>query len=172
MRLTEQAKALIVQKQRDRALLLLKLKRFKEKEVADIDNQLMSVLQMIDTVEWESANMEVLKALKTGTTALNKLHEEMSVDDVAALLDETNEAIEVENQINSLLAGQLSTYDSEELEAELTELMGESTSSPAKEQPTVDVTPTEVRLDLPTVPTHQLAAREQPGEVERVLVAS
>ncbi|RYH19430.1 hypothetical protein EON65_26115 [archaeon] len=36
-----------------------------------------------------------MKALKAGTAALNKMHEEMTPDDVAALLDETNEAIEV-----------------------------------------------------------------------------
>lgn len=33
--------------------------------------------------------------MKAGTAALNKMHEEMTPDDVAALLDETNEAIEV-----------------------------------------------------------------------------
>ena len=38
---------------------------------------------------------QVLNALKEGTAALNKLHEELSVDDVEKLLDETMEAIEV-----------------------------------------------------------------------------
>lgn len=38
---------------------------------------------------------QVLSALKEGTAALNKLHEEMSVDDVEELLNETKEAIEV-----------------------------------------------------------------------------
>lgn len=36
-----------------------------------------------------------MNALKEGTVALNKLHEELSVDDVEKLLDETMEAIEV-----------------------------------------------------------------------------
>ena len=76
-------------------MLTLKFRRFKDKEVSNVDGQLLSVLEMIENVEWEHANMEVLKALKSGTSALNKLHEEMSVDDVANLLDDTNEAIEV-----------------------------------------------------------------------------
>lgn len=39
--------------------------------------------------------MEALKALEAGTAALNKLHEEMSVEDVERLLEESNEAIAV-----------------------------------------------------------------------------
>lgn len=52
-------------------------------------------MEMIDNVEWEYANVEVLKALKAGNAALNALHQEMSVDDVQTLLEETNEAIQV-----------------------------------------------------------------------------
>ena len=58
-KLTEQAKLLIVQKQKDRALLLLKLKRMKEKEVDKADKELLTVLETIDKVEWESINMDV-----------------------------------------------------------------------------------------------------------------
>lgn len=50
---------------------------------------------MLEDIEWESQNMEILKALKSGTDALNKIHEEMSVEDVENLLADTNEAIEV-----------------------------------------------------------------------------
>ena len=39
--------------------------------------------------------MEALRALESGTAALNKLHQEMSVEDVERLLEESNEAIEV-----------------------------------------------------------------------------
>lgn len=93
--MTEQAKELIKEKKKERALLVLKLKRFKEKEVSNLDGQLISILEMIDNVEWEHANLQVYKALKAGTASLNKMHEEMSYEDVAALLEETNEAIEV-----------------------------------------------------------------------------
>ena len=46
-------------------------------------------------MEWESHNLEILKALKGGTAALNAIHKEMSVDDVERLMEESNEAIEV-----------------------------------------------------------------------------
>lgn len=46
-------------------------------------------------MEWESQNVEIMKALKAGTSELNRLHEEMPVDKVIDLLAEANEAIEV-----------------------------------------------------------------------------
>lgn len=95
MSLQDQAKVLIKNQQKDRALLVLKLKRFREKEVNNIDAQLLSVLEMIENVEWEYSNMEVMKALKAGNNALNSIHEQMSLEDVEALLEETNEAIQV-----------------------------------------------------------------------------
>ena len=39
--------------------------------------------------------MEVMNALRSGTDALNKIHQQMSLEDVESLLEETNEAIEV-----------------------------------------------------------------------------
>lgn len=53
------------------------------------------VFPQIETVEWESHNLEIMKALKGGTDALKAMHSEMSVDDVERLLEESNAAIEV-----------------------------------------------------------------------------
>lgn len=54
-----------------------------------------NIFFQIEDIEWESHNIEVLNALKAGTSALNKLHEEMSLEDVERLMEETNEAIQV-----------------------------------------------------------------------------
>lgn len=161
-RLQAQAIELIKLKQRDRALLVLKLKKFKEKEVKNADGQLIQVLELIETVEWAAYNMEVMAALKVGTNMLNKMHEEMSLEDIEDLLEETHEAIEVENQINELLAGQFNIADNEELELELEELMKEdtkedkssatATSNEKKTKTTSPISPAEIDLDLPTVP--------------------
>jgi charged multivesicular body protein 6 len=160
LNLTEQAKMLIHKQQKDRALLVLKLRRFKDNEVNKVEGELMSVLEMIETVEWEHANMEVLRALKAGTASLNKLHEEMSLDDVSDLLEETNEAIEVENQINSMLAGQLDIGDNSEIERELAELMGEvPASTPVAPTKQADTQPATGELDLPAPPTAPIAPR-------------
>ena len=48
--------------------------------------------------------MEILRALKGGTEALNAIHKEMGVDDVEALLEETNEAITVSCRLHVAVA--------------------------------------------------------------------
>lgn len=120
----------------------------------------MSVLEMIETVEWEHANMEVLRALKAGTASLNKLHEEMSLDDVSDLLEETNQAIEMENSINEMLAGQMNIGDNAELERELAELMGETvTSAASTTTPAVDLPPVPNAPILPNAPESTVASK-------------
>ncbi len=78
-----------------RALLLLKLKKHKEAEADKLDGQLLEVFRMIDDIEWGSINIRVLEALQSGTALLNRLHEEMSLEDVETLLEESAEAVEV-----------------------------------------------------------------------------
>jgi charged multivesicular body protein 6 len=75
--------------------LVLKLKRFKEDEIIKLNGQLLGILEMIENIESEFNNIAVMNALKSGNSVLSRIHSEMSADDVAALLDETNEAIEV-----------------------------------------------------------------------------
>lgn len=173
--LTNKTKILIREQKKERALLVLKLKKHKEKEVNNIDGQLISILEMIDNIEWESANMEVMKALQAGNAALNKLHDEMSVEDVENLLNETNEAIETENQINLLLAGQFSVQDDEELQKELAELMGEvplsatakpnPVSAPLPPVPELPVAPTAPVNVLPEAPSHVVEMSEEQREL-------
>jgi DNA-binding transcriptional MerR regulator len=185
--LQEDAKKLIHLQQKARALLVLKLKRFKENEVTKVEGELMSVLEMIETVEWEHTNMEVLKALKAGNNTLKKLHDEMSLDDVAELLEETNDAIEVrtlffhrvcftsfliccatfiqmENQINLMLAGQFNTEDNAELEKELAELMGETVVAPPQAQETAKQKEQPLAASLPAPPSHTIEVTKQESE--------
>eukprot|EP01038_Epipyxis_sp_PR26KG_P008354 gene8354-11300_t len=167
-KLEGQAKELIRKQQKQRALLVLKLRRHREVEVNKVDAQLINILEMINNVEWESQNLQIMKAMKEGTAALNKIHEEMSIDDVANLLEETNEAIEMENQIGALLAGQFTVTDDAELEKELEELMGESHNINTKRIPEIS----QMKLPevpnipvMPTVPDQPLHSQPERGMV-------
>ena len=51
---------LVKAKQKNRALLILKLKKHKTDEADNIDKQLYSVHEMIDNIEWASVNMKVV----------------------------------------------------------------------------------------------------------------
>jgi charged multivesicular body protein 6 len=94
-KLEGQARELIRRNQRARALLVLKLRKHKEQAVDSTDASLLSVMKMIEDVEWASISVDVMKALEVGTNALKMIHQEMSIDDVEVLLEETQDAIEV-----------------------------------------------------------------------------
>ena len=90
-----QARELIALRLKNRALLVLKLRKFKQKELDGIDSKLLSIQSQIRDVEWASINVSILKAIESGTQELNRIHEQRSLEDVQALMDDTNEAIEV-----------------------------------------------------------------------------
>ncbi|KAH9087490.1 hypothetical protein Ae201684P_000895 [Aphanomyces euteiches] len=68
--LTEKAKKLLEKKQRDRAKLCLQLRKFKEQQIEQADAHLMNVLQMVDSVEWESQQLQIFEGLKAGNSIL------------------------------------------------------------------------------------------------------
>ena len=65
-KLEGQVKTLIALKQKNRALLLLKLKKVKENEVEKLDAKLLNVYSMIQSVEWASINVSVITAIESG----------------------------------------------------------------------------------------------------------
>ena len=93
-----------------------------------MDGQLLRLEEMVSSVEWETQQADVVRALRAGTDALNKLHETMSYEAVAALMDESAEARAKEAELSELLAGGLTADDEAEL---LVELEGLADAAPA-----------------------------------------
>ena len=65
-KLEGQVKTLIAMKQKNRALLLLKMKKVKGNELEQLDTKLLSVYSMIQSVEWASINVTVIAAIESG----------------------------------------------------------------------------------------------------------
>lgn len=166
-KLYNQAKILAKSNHDKRALLVLKLRKHKIAAADNIDSQLISVFQMIEDIEWESTNIQVMEALRSGTKSLNELHEEMSADDVEAILSDTNDAIDVENQINSLLADQGRLLDDTELEAELNSLLQSSTHPLGVNLPEA---PSHTIVNLPEAPKSDLSAEVISEQKNKILV--
>ena len=162
-KLQQQIIELVRSKQQNKAILLLKIKKHKLKAADNIDNQLLSLFQMIQDVEWSSINVEVLNALKKGNNELNKIHNEMSLDDITAILDDTNEAIEIENQINKLLGSEFSTNE-DELLREL-DLLGTTTIETTIETVVETAIKTD-ELKLPEVPDSIILPKVPKHEIE------
>jgi len=141
------------------ALNLLKLRKFKLKEVESVGSQLLTIEQMITNIQSKEEEKEVLAALRTGKDALQKLHEENSVEDVLKLMEEVEEGIEMEREINDILTNSGSGVDSLssaellEVEQELAALENEMLSND---------------INLPTVPDSKLPDVSNPEKVENV----
>ena len=154
-KLVERAKQAKQEKRTSTALGLLRLRKHKLREVENAENQLLTIHQMIETVDSKQNEAQVLQAMKTGKDALTKLHEETSVEDVLELMDQIQEQNEVETEISGILSGvpSLSIDDEAAVEAELEALAAELNM-----EDNTDI------ADLPAVPQTKLPELQTPVE--------
>lgn len=113
------AKELLKDGKKEKALLLLKKKRYQDQLLDKTENQISNLEQMVQDIEFMQIEMKVIEGLKVGNDCLKRMHEIMSIEDVERILDETQEAIEYQKQIDEMLAGSLTQEDEEDILAEL-----------------------------------------------------
>jgi len=151
----EIAKRLIHEGKKDRALLLLKKKKYQESIIDRTLKQLDQIDRMVHDLEFAEIEQRVVEGLKMGNEALKKMNEMFSVDDVEKILEETREAAEYQDEISSILSGQLTDSDMADVESELEAML----ESEAEE------------LKLPDVPTAEIAEpvahADRPKHAER-----
>ncbi|XP_043259399.1 charged multivesicular body protein 6 [Colletes gigas] len=143
------AKKLIQNGQKDRALLLLRKKKFQEQLLSKTDGHLENLERMVHDLEFAQVELKVVDGLKVGNTALKKLHELLSIDEIEKIMDETNESIEKQREIDEVLLGALTQEDESEVEAELDALLEAEVKEKAPEVPE-DITLPEVPEELPS----------------------
>lgn len=159
------------------ALGLLRLRKYKTVQADQVENQLFTVLQMVETIDSKQNETQLLSALRTGKDALQKLQQETTVEDVLELMDSIQEQNEVEQEVTEILSGvpSLSVDDEALVEAELAAMEAElnGTTDKLPEVPT-----NELPVALPEVPTNKLpdvVPEKQPVKKQpagRVAVAS
>mmetsp|Transcript_14697 Transcript_14697/g.41613 ORF Transcript_14697/g.41613 Transcript_14697/m.41613 type:complete len:229 (-) Transcript_14697:65-751(-) len=157
------------------ALQLLKIKKMKRNEVDSVEGQLLTVLQMVTTIDSKQNEGAVLNAMKAGKDALQKMQDQTTVDDVLELMDQISEQNEVEKEISAIL-GQghetaLSVDDEAAIEAELLALMGTPATTTTTTTALPEV-PTDKPQTLPTAPDNKLPATASATASGKVAVAS
>jgi len=160
------AKQCLDQGRKDKALRLLKKKKFQDSLLEKTDVQLDNLEKLVQDIEFAQVEIQVVEGLKGGNEALDALHQIMSLDDVEKIMGDTEDAIAYQNEIDELLAGGAGVVqpDEDELLAELGDLLGTEVEEQLPDVPVSD-------MDLPEAPTHELEktkAREEP----RAMVAS
>jgi len=120
------AKELLKNGKKDRALLLLRKKKYQEQILSRADGQLENLERMVHDLEFAQVEVKVVDGLKVGNTALKQLHALLSIDDIEKVMDETREGIEKQREIDEILTSTLATeeqIDESEIEAELDALV-------------------------------------------------
>jgi len=102
-KLAARAKALHAEGKTKSALQLLRLRKYKLQEADRVEEQLLTVLRMVDKIAEKQNEQEVVQAMKRGKDALQIMHNEMGIDDVLDLMDDIRDQSEVESRINEML---------------------------------------------------------------------
>ncbi|KZC07523.1 PREDICTED: charged multivesicular body protein 6 [Dufourea novaeangliae] len=142
------AKKLIQNGRKDRALLLLRKKKFQEQLLFKTDGQLENLERMVHDIEFAQVELKVVDGLKVGNVALKKLHDLLSIDEIEKVMDETKEGIEKQKEIDDVLVGALTDEDESEVAAELDALIAAEVDEKTPEVPG-DITLPEIPEELP-----------------------
>ncbi|XP_046352462.1 charged multivesicular body protein 6-B-like [Haliotis cracherodii] len=147
------ARQLLRDGKKDKALLLLRKKKFQEGLLVKTDGQLDNIERMVHDLEFAQIETEVVKGLKVGNESLKKMHELLSLEDVEKIMEETREGVEYQQEIDDLLAGGLTDQDEQDVLTELSQIVQESTP--------------EQDLELPEVPDEDVGERERRKEQKK-----
>jgi division protein CdvB (Snf7/Vps24/ESCRT-III family) len=147
-KLVEQARQAKSKGRDSTALGLLRLRKYKTQQANAVDEQLLTVLRMVETIDSKQNEKQVLDALASGKDALKRMHEETTVDDILNLMDQIQEEIAVEQEITEILQGvpTLSPADELAVEHELEMMRAEMNEAKVNDTP----------VQLPAVPTTKL----------------
>ena len=135
-----------------RAKLLLRKKKYQESMLVNTDKQLENLEKLANDLEFAQVELQVIEGLKQGNVALKKVHAMLDIQDIEAIMDETREGIEKQQEIDALLSDVLSTQDEEDVLAELDALEAEEDAAAA------------AAIEMPEVP--QDAVEDEPMDVE------
>jgi charged multivesicular body protein 6 len=164
-KLVAQAKKAKEAGKKEKAIGLLRLRKYKQAQASSCESQLLNVLQLVETIDSKQNEAQVLSALAAGKDTLKKMHAETTVDDVLNLMDEVREEIEVEHEINAILneVPNLSPEDEDAVAAELEALQKEMEGTTT----TIPNLPVAPDTKLPTI---KLPEEKVPQKEARVAV--
>ena len=145
----ELAKQLLKDGKKDRAKLLLRKKKYHESLLTKTDGQLNNLETLVHDLEFSQVEKQVLDGLKEGNAALKKANEMFSIDEIEQIMDDTAEAMEKQREIESILSGQLTEEEEEDVLKELENLAEDEESKVSDKVP-----------ELPNVPTDNLESTE------------
>ena len=165
----DMARELIKKGEKSKAVMVLKRKAMKEKLLERARGQMINVETMIANIAEADNNLKVFELLKQGNTTLKSLQDQMSIDDINDILDDTAESLRVQEEISAALSQSLNTNEQAEIDAEVAammELMDQGVDPFAGEVPEpqpVAARPTKAPVEEKKVEKKVVKAEEEPN---------
>eukprot|EP00727_Mastigamoeba_balamuthi_P011498 m51a1_g6971 hypothetical protein (218) ;mRNA; f:103746-104630 len=132
------AKELNAAGKRSQALIALKKRKYQQKLLERSEQQLTTVQQMVDDVEFAQMEAQVFEGLRKGNEVLAALNKEMSVEQIEDLMAETQEAAAYQREIDQAMSGLLSPEDQADVDEELAALERSVAITAAPAAPTAE----------------------------------
>jgi len=159
------ARSLLSSGHRDRAIMALKRKRQQNAQISRVESQMSNIDSLIASMEFAKVSIQVFEALKIGEAELKKLNDQLRVEDVEALMDDSADAVEQQRQISEMLGMGASLTQEEENEAE--EELKQMEVEAEKLAPTSNKTQTPEAAEIitttwPVAPTTEIRAPSSP----------
>lgn len=147
---TEIIKQLVQKGQKQKALLLLRKKKYTEKILDKTDTELFNIESLITDIEFKRVEESVIKGIQIGNETLKQLNAVFSIEQIESILEETEEGVAKQQEINDLISSNREGEEEEEdeaaLDAELASILGVHE---------------EEDINLPDVPTSKLPAKAE-----------
>ncbi|WWC88508.1 uncharacterized protein L201_003419 [Kwoniella dendrophila CBS 6074] len=144
-----------------RALTALRQKKYQEQLLAKTDAQLMTLQELVSTIEFTQIQNTVMHGLEMGADVLKQLHAEMSLEKVEKLMDQTREGVEYQREIDEALMSRMSPEEEEAVQAELEQLQREAL-------PAIPSVPDQQPVSLPDVPMEEPTTAQPVHEQRQV----
>lgn len=138
---------------KDRALIVLRRKKNMEAILGRTDQQLETLEQLVNDIEYTQIEVSVIEGLKVGSEALKQLNSLMNVDDIQQMMEDNEEAAAKQREISEILSKTSERYDEQELLDELEKYK-------TKEEPAKTVAPAQ-KNKVEDIPAEQVVEVEQ-----------
>lgn len=113
------AKRALAAGDKSRALLALRRRKYQSSLLSKTDAQLATLEQLVNSIEFALVQKDVVYGLKEGNKVLKEIQKEMTLEDVERLMEETEEAVQWQEEVGRMLAERVTRGEEEEVEDEL-----------------------------------------------------
>jgi len=156
------AKDQIAAGQKDRALIALRRRKYQQSLLTKTDEQMENLEQLVSTIEFSLIEVSIFHGLKQGNDILKEIHQEMNLESVEKLLEETAEAREYQKEVGDMLSNNLSLDEEEAVQKELLEL----------QQDIVAESKASLDIEFPSIPSSKpIESPKEDAAVSKVPVA-